>query len=653
MREISETLLAAARSLSGRPSVALDVENRRLRWALLRWEDGARYWCAQVAEGAVIHRLRANGAGAVQTCRVTDPAVAAQWTAWTTRTSEALANSDVALSAAPGILRAFYVKSGFAVRAISSTDGGNSWSAPETVASALAQAPYLAAAHQAVFALDAGQVKAYTKPGASWVLQGTWPGLSLAYPQGIGACYDGAAGVYRLIVAGDGALRVGTCNPSGWTWSAALQIAPGGSGAAASALALRGPSVVGAGEGYLVTWIDDFQGDPAAWTQAVAARSADWEHFGDEVALGIWADVERRAALAYVPSTRTAYAGNECCVCSALAYDEADEAQNLRGMEVLSFRRETDERGSRLRVEALNAAGALNPLGQAGTGVECVRALAHLVLRRGYVTAAGAERVALDPHYLVEATLTEGQGGGRLILEAVDGWGLLAMWRPTEALSWSGQSVRWLLAELCGRVGLGYADNGADSFAYAPAGFTVLPTMSGAEAVRALLRLAGGAAWFSEDGALYAVELYGYSPLERVELGEAGEVLEAAYVLRAYEATTFRVYGEGAAAAGELGTESMALGLRLARSVEDYRLTTPGSAETTQAYLWTRGRTSARRDAVVVPLRPDVELWDAARLWADEEIIPPEESLRRVVGIAEEYDGPRGRYVTRVEMEAL
>ena len=293
----------------------------------------------------------------------------------------------------------------------------------------------------------------------------------------------------------------------------------------------------------------------------------------------------------------------------------------------------------------------------------CILPLASLILERGYVTWSppgssgdGAERVALDPHYLVSATLTEGPRsgrgqGGKLILEAVDGWGLLALWHPGEPLTWTNRAVAWLLKEICARVGLDYADCGASSFSYTPATFTLLPTQSGAEAVRELLKLAGGVGWFQEDGAFYAVELYSYDPLDRVEIGAEGEVLQGAYGLRAYKGTSFRVYGQGAASASELGAESMELGLRLMRSHEDYRLTTADSTQALQDYLWTRGRISGRKELLTIPLRPEVELWDIAQLTVNAEIIPPSDCLRRVVGIGEEYDAGRGRYVTRVEME--
>lgn len=645
MRSITSTLLAAAKSLRGKPSVTAHLHDQRLRWELLHWEDGSSRWTDMVAQGTLIHRVRSDGSGNIQTARVSDPSVQAQWTSWTTRTGEGLANSDVSIGLGGSTLRLVYVKSGYEVRTMTSSDAGASWSAAETVVGGLGAAPYIATTNEAVFVLIGGQARLYTKSAGSWGLRSTLSGLTLSSPQGLAACYDAGAGKYRLALAGDGRIYVASCNASNYAWDTPLQVAPGGTGAAASASALRGPSAVQAGEGYIVTWIDEFAGSSASWVQPVALRSGDWVHFGQEVALNIWADTERRAALAYVASTRTVYAANEKCVCRTTLYDEEDEEQNLVGLPVLAYERQTDEGGSHLRVEVLNAGGAYMPL------PGCIQPLAALVLERGYVTEAGEERIALDPHYLLAATLTEGREGGRLILEAVDGWGLLALWRPGEPLTWTNRSLGWLLKEVCAHVGLDYADCGASSFSYAPAAFTILPSQNGAVAVRELLKLAGGVGCFLEEGTFYAVELYGYEPLERVEIGDAGEVLQASYGLRAYEGTSFRVYGQGAASASELGAESMALGLRLMRSYEDYRLTNTASTRALQNYLWTRGRISARRERLTIPLRPEVELWDIARLSVNPQIIPPGDSLRRVVGIEEAYDAARGRYVTRLELE--
>jgi len=222
MRTITSTLLAAARSLHGQPSVTARISDKRLRWSLLHWDDGSSRWTAMVAEGTTIHRVRSDGSGNIQTAIVTDPATKAQWTTWTTRTAEGIANSDVGMALAGSTLRIVYVKSGYDVRTITSGDSGATWSTPETIVSGLGGAPYVATTNGAVFVLTGGQVRVYTKPAGSWVLQSTLTALTLTSPQGVAADYDSAGGKYRVVIAGDGKVHVATCDAATYAWDSPL-----------------------------------------------------------------------------------------------------------------------------------------------------------------------------------------------------------------------------------------------------------------------------------------------------------------------------------------------------------------------------------------------------------------------------------------------
>ena len=662
MRSITDTLLAAATSWRGRPVVRLDVRNRRPRWAVRAWEDGARYASDMLGEGGTIHRARVDGAGNLAYAQVTDPQTprlsgdAGSWTDWVTLVGGCVAASDVALAQpAEGCLRAFYLAATTPVelRCASSADGGASWNTGNLVAT-VAGTVYLAAAHQRVFYIEGGLVKSRGQPwgGSSWVAGANWSALgTMATPRGLGADYDAAAGLYRVLVAGDGALWAGSYDAAADAWSDPLQIAPGGAGGAPAASALRDPAVLVAGGSYWVSWMDDLQGDPAAWTQPVVLRSQDWTHFGDEVALQISAEEHRRVALAWAEELGQVFAGDEGTICATALYDAASAAQNLVDLQPIHYARETTSSGSRLTITLLDPAGELKGLGQAGEAAEALQPLAEIILERGYRTAAGEETVALDPHYLLTAELIAGRDGGRVILEAVDGWGLLGLWRPGEPLTWEGRSIHWLLAELCARVGLSYVEEEQEGLLYEVPTFTVLPGQNGAQAARALLGLAGAVAWFDAQGALRAAELALYSPVEKPELGAAGEIAQARYGLRAPWGTTWRYYGEGVAHTSDDEAASMALGLRLVRAAEDHRLVTADQAQRAAEGAWAAGRMAARREVVTVPLRPDLELWDLALLHADEAIIPPEDDLRRIVEIAEEYDAARGRYLSRVTLE--
>lgn len=665
MRNMTDTLRAAALSKSGRPSVAVDVRDKRLRWTGLHWADGSTCWTDQVADGDAIHRALTDGSGNVKHAKVTDPSAASQWTNWQTLRTDAIVDSDVAIARlGSSDIRIYYVREGagdtWDIVYIDSTDGGANWGSPSNAATGVngapagddPEAPRIAAAHQYLFYTDEGRVKARSIPwGGSPSSPSTWTTLgTLEERQGLGVTYNSSTEVCHLVVAGAGTIAVGTYTPSGSSWSSPLQIAPGGTGSASSDSALSSPSALYANGLYLVTWIDRFEGDASEWTQPVVLSSDDWEHFGNEVALSIWASTYRRVALAYIASSEILYAANERIACQATIYSAEDTSKNLVGLTPASYRRRTDEDGSRLHLEFLNAGGVYDTVGQQGEDGECIRPLSSIVLSRGYVTSEGTEQIALDPHYIVSAQISQGLERGRLVIEAMDGWGLLAMWRPNEALTWSNRTVRWLLTEICARVGLTFSGSAQTSFDYQVPAFTVHPSQHGARIVRRLLLLAGAVAFFDLDGQMKGYELYGYSP-SYDDIGSNGEILQGGYGLKAPWATSFRVYGDQAGAAGEVSWISMEMGLRLNANRQDYRLSTDPAAQVVQRYDWTRARMSCRREEVTIPMRPDLELWDRVRLFPTGDVIPPSDCLRRVVGIGEEWDGTRGRYVSRVTME--
>jgi len=658
VRSISSELLDAARSLRARPDVALSIRNKRLRWRGLRYTETGQYASDQTADSAagnsIIHRARVDEVGRVQHCAVTDPASAAQWVAWATLNQEGLPGEDCALACpAAGTLRLFYLAAPLTptLRCVETSDGGANWSASADIAPVGAGPCYLAAASLRAFAIVQGVVKVWLKAlGGAWSAGPDWAALgTLTAPTGIGVAWDSANALYRVIVAGDGRLWVGSLSAS-TGWSEPQQIWPGGNGAALADAVPYAPAALCYERDYWFTWVETYQATPA-WSQAVICHTRAWGHFGQEAALQIDTSAPRRVALAYVASTRCLYAANETDVCVATRWDSTDPTQNLEGLTVREYERHTDERGSRISVELIDSAEECASLGVAGRPAEPVQPLAEVYLERGYLVGNAPQRETLDPHYLMSAAYTTGRQRGRLLLRAVDGWGLLGLWHPPMPLTWENRSVRWLLAELTGRVGLAYADNGALPFDYVVPTFTALPGQSGAAAVRALLGLAGAVARFTADGTLYALNLYGHAPLTYVDLGEKEEILEGQFGPVADYGTAFRVYGDGVGYATENMAASMSLGLRLHRQITDYRLHTEEQVQQVGVYYWLRSIMSARRETVTIPLRPDPELWDLSRLFLDPDVVPPAEAMRRVVGIAEEYHPWQGQYLSRLTLE--
>jgi hypothetical protein len=245
---------------------------------------------------------------------------------------------------------------------------------------------------------------------------------------------------------------------------------------------------------------------------------------------------------------------------------------------------------------------------------------------------------------------SQGPAASEFVLHAVDGWGLLDLWRPAETLTWSGQTIEWLCMELCQRVGLSFTHQTHSAFTHALAIFTIPPETSAARAIQQLLFLAGATARFTGAGALHAMNLFSYAPTDRVNVGHSNEILSASLSLRPYVATASRIYGAGAGSSAENDIQSMTLGLRIKVCIEDARLTDANQAHDVGDYQWRVQELSARSERVTVPLRPDAELYDTVSLHVATGVIPRSDDLRQITSIHEHYDAPRQLAHTTLEL---
>ncbi len=659
MRNISASLLAQATRFTSRPYIRAAVADTRYRWTSLHTGDGARYYVAQCALGAAIWRARVDSAGNVQTAAVTAPATKSQWTTWTTRATGALGSSDVAIcSPAANTLRIFFIKSGYTVAFIESTDSGASWSSAANVVTALSASPSIAAAHQSLLYTDAATVKETHKPvgPGSWTAGASWSALSgVADFYGLAAAYLDDTHIYALAAA-DGRLYFGAYNPTAAAWTDPIQIAPGGHAAKAVGLTIRYPSITAWTENtaprLAATWLENYDDGVSAWYNTIAARSNDAVHWGEDVTLYVWGDLELRTALCHVASTRIIYAANEKCVCTHKTYDPSDTTQNLTGLIPAEYYRETAAHRSTITLVITNLAEAYNPLGRAGTAPECIKPHSRVTVTRGYYTTGDThEEEPTDPHYIAEATIRTTPDEQALILTCTNAWGLLERWRPTETLTYSGQTIRWLLAEFCAKVGLGYTDGSQDPLGRTLAAFTVRPETSAAEACRQLLRLAGAVCYWNEDGQMVALCLADYAPTAHLDITE-DKILNGQFTSRANTLTSQSTFGNACASNLNLGQESMTIGMRIHQMYTDYRIASLEHAQDVQTHLWDAGRRSGRNETITVPLRPDAELWDTVDLSIDPTIVPSADSLRTITEIIETYHRKRNRYSTTLKLIA-
>ncbi len=653
MRTITSTLLAAARSLAGRPSIHLTVDDRAVRWrALHTLVPAVDCPCvASACNGSLIVRAGVDGSGNLYYQVIHDAALAAPWQTWTLLAAGASrANGDVAVAWHALAWCIYYQRSDHWIMMVRSIDDGATWSAasqvyhPSRTAALAAAGPHLFALEDAlrVYQLQAG--------GASWSGPYTLPGVAPASDLGVAACIQPTSGGGQMVpalFAMGGGIRAVRYDPAAHTFGAVTALTPGRDQELSASASCRWPALAALDETRLLaTWVEQWSGDLDAWRHPVSRISVDGAgaHWGRELPLANPAETDRRMALAYDSLDEVLYAGNGERVLVAEMHDALlNPLSHLGPLEVACYRgawRVTAP--GRLHVALLDADGALAEPGALGEDGQALRPLAELTLARGYVTAAGAEEVALPPHYLVRARRTHGLGGGRVELEAVDALGLLELWSPPEPLEWRERTLRWLAAEVCAQGGLPWGDDGCAALGVTLERFTWQPGTTALAALHALLRLSGCVARAAAQGGVGALHLASHAPATHAALGEAGEVLRAAYGPGWPEATAIRVVGHDAWADVDDVTLGGELGLRLHRYIEDARITSAAVAETVRDRELRLASLAARADELTVPLRPELELWDVADVAGLGE--------RVIVGLAEAWDGRR--YESEVELGA-
>ena len=652
-RTIIPTLLALARSFAGRPTIALDIADRRLHWRELHAGSGAAQLCDQVANGTTIHRVLLAGTNAYA-ARVTDPTVAAQWTNWATTLTTAAATTDVAIASyAANCIRAFWdsTATGTYIREKQSTDDGVSWSTFTNVV-APSGTRHFAAAHQRLFYTTGGTLGTKSKATGSWGSETTWSACP-AYTtcHGLAACYNDD-NTYSLLLAHDGYLIWTTFDES-TGWGAPVQLIPGWNGLPGADAAPQYPSILKLTSSWLVSYLDTYAASPA-WTQPIVLET-NGKDIRNATALHLEATTHMRTALTYLASTSTFYAANVNYVLAAHAYDPASTSQNLSDLAVRSYERHTSAFASTIRLEVWDAAGALKPFAQDGEAAQALRPLAVATVKRGYYVGSTATQVSLDPHYVTRIVYRWGLDRGFCHIEAVDGWGLLALWRPDTALTYTARPVIDLVNHLLGRVGLQAAGDGSAGTTYEVPSLTLTPATDGLTAVRSLLELAGLAGYWQANGTLYLFRLDTWSPAA-LTVGP-DEIVSAKLGVAVPQANIVRVYGQdaslnqvGGAAADDEGAQT--LGLNLLSTRFDKRLTTDAQASISALGEAKRAAHNERQDELTLPLRPDVEMWDTVSLTTDTTLVPTATKGRRVIGIAEEHDAQHGIYCTTLRLSA-
>lgn len=652
-KSLAPEFMAIYRSFTGRPVLTASIADKRTHWSSLHATAGAATLSHQVVDDTAIHRVHTAGTAA-EYAQVSNPATVAQWTNWV-NLGLVVAASDVAIARfAPNSLRAFYLSSvgGSNIRAKQSTDSGASWSAFQAVVTPAAGDYRFAAAHERVF-YTTGTDLATKLYSAGWGAAADYaacPVLTNCY--GIGACYEATGTKYTLIISANGYLYLGTY-VEGTGFTDPVLIYPGPSNTPAPSTTPYHPTITPGPSGYLVTYLDTYTGSPARAQPTIF--QTDGETMSNVTALHLEAATQSRVTATYVASTKRIYVANENCVIQSAVYHSTTANQNIATLTVRDYHRDTRPYGSTVTVELLDPTGALKTFAQEGAAAQALRPLATLTVNRGYYLAGAPATVALDPHYILGISYSAGLNPNICTVTAVDGWGLLELWRPDSLLSWRNKTVTGLLRHILARVGLTHQHDSSTGMTYSVPEFTITPSTTGLDAIQQVLAIGGLQAIWRETGVLDVFRLSTHAPTA-LTIATA-EIMHAAYAIVTPPPNDLRYYGLDATPAQVGGsvtndTEAQQLGLSRVLTRFDKRLSTAAQAAIAAGLAAELAKSTAREDHHTVPLRPDVEIWDTISLSTDLSLIPNADKLRRVARIQETRDHSRGTFTTTLTSSA-
>ncbi|HZQ35765.1 MAG TPA: hypothetical protein VFD32_07520 [Dehalococcoidia bacterium] len=266
----------------------------------------------------------------------------------------------------------------------------------------------------------------------------------------------------------------------------------------------------------------------------------------------------------------------------------------------------------------------------------------RLSLDLGYVTSAGAEYSVSMPLWVSSVTAS-GAGGTRYVeLTAHDGWQVLAAWRPRRLYSWLpgestiAQILQWILA----RAGLDFTPPTSPStlLQSSPA-FVLHPSMSGAQAVHALLDQVPEVMLFTATGATLRLPqdtdtpVYAYAP-------GGHQVLTARRTRYAQGLNHVLLYGKNTGTATSPTLIGEALDAGDAQRVADYPLALHDMQVST-------GNAAAR---AAVPLRKAQMITDAGEI-----ATAPNVGLELwdAIGVTESFSGMSGATLRVRELRTL
>lgn len=472
VRSLSSTLSSAVGATTHVPAIAVSIEDHILHYQSYQAPGAADGWhdACVASDGSIVRVRLTRGtnifAQTFQWQRVSNPATASQWTAWSTfggASSTCFQDGGCAVSNNNGTLRAFAQQGtgGNALWTWSSSDNGQTWStSPSTVLTPPGSANILgmgSAGNNDIFFLYQLIAGAYT--GCSFFSGGSWSALRTttlgppSYGGGLSAYWDGS--VYWIVSSDTATLYEFTYNPGSTSWIAYQAIALTSSGA----IGRVAPRLLYDASSGLYTLIciefDTGSSTGAVYSYPRVRQSSDLQHWSQGT---IVHSISAQYGATIVATASANLLISMSSILRAPTYNQANANQYLSvGNAVTSYsRKEVDGRPATLELILDNNQGLFSTLISQATTTQPIGPQCSVVLEEGYRTGTPpttVETVKVGTYHITSIQVQRSPQLHQLRLlcqDATSQLDLINRFQMTYVL----QQLGWLLHEICARSGL-------------------------------------------------------------------------------------------------------------------------------------------------------------------------------------------------------
>jgi hypothetical protein len=482
MRMLSGTLQAAINVSTRVPALALTAEDHinhlQQGIATVSNTDGQNDLCV-ASDGSIIrvaptHSVSSPATQTFRWQRITDPTSAAQWTSWNTfsgGSGNIFQDGGCAVSNNSGTLHAFAQQGtgGNAVFCWTSTDNGQTWSGPVAVVSppgGVLTKGIGSAGNNDVFIMydvtgPGEAIGCCFSSGGAWSSLHAWtlPGMAfVSFAPGLAAVWNGTQ--YTIVYSDSYSLHCCTASSNGATWTALPDIAP----ATNSNIGRLFPRLSLVDGLYCLICIE---ADSGLYTGTVynyprIRQSVDLLHWSNGFILH---DLPAFYGAGFVKTTPPGATRARYVAATLLAvqlgsdYQQSDATNYIDlSARIVDYQRVDElDKPSSLTVTLDNSGNALgSSVALYGTTFAPIGLNTTLVLSEGYKTGSPPstiETVPVGKYRIKQIVFERTPGESLLVLAAEDNTRLLDAVNRYQ-MTYSNQTLAWMISEICARAGL-------------------------------------------------------------------------------------------------------------------------------------------------------------------------------------------------------